>query len=102
MRGIFLHFFALSRFLLLQFYPFCTLCTLCTFAFPAICDSASLRARREERARGFDGLTSLYYQPEGANHSDTQLIGIDCAVKLVLTGTAPVSGTDDGGQSVSS
>lgn len=65
-------------------------------------DAEQRETASELAARGFDGLTSLYYQPEGANHSDTQLIGIDCAVKLVLTGTAPVSGTDDGGQSVSS
>lgn len=38
---------------------------------------------------GYDGVTSIYYQPEGANHSDTQLIGINCAINLVLGQTVP-------------
>lgn len=35
-------------------------------------------------AYGYEGLTSLYYQPEGKNHSDTQTIGTACAVAIAL------------------
>ena len=33
---------------------------------------------------GIEGLNSVFDIPEGANHSDTQLIGIDAAVKVTL------------------
>lgn len=35
-------------------------------------------------AYGYEGLMSLYYQPEGADHSDTQTIGTACAVAVAL------------------
>lgn len=40
---------------------------------------------------GYDKVTSVYYQPENANHSDTQLIGINCTIKVAL-GQNPTSG----------
>lgn len=40
---------------------------------------------------GYDKVTSVYYQPENANYSDTQLIGINCTIKVVL-GQNPTSG----------
>lgn len=40
---------------------------------------------------GYDKVTSVYYQPENANHSDTQLIGINCTIKVAL-GQYPTSG----------
>ena len=47
----------------------------------------------ELAAYGYEGLTSLYYCPEGANHSDTRTIGTACAVALALGlafGTTPL------------
>lgn len=47
-------------------------------------DAEQADVARKLSEYGYDGLTSIYWQPDGANHGDTQTIGIDCAVKVTL------------------
>lgn len=57
-------------------------------------DDEQVRTARRIADYGFSGVSSLYYQPEGANHSDTQLIGINCAIKLALGQDVPTTPLD--------
>ena len=54
-------------------------------------DDEQVRTARRIADCGYSGVSSLCYQLEGVNHSNTQLIGINCAIKLALGQDVPTT-----------
>lgn len=61
-----------------------TVCRIWGGAVNPECDLQQVAAAKRLKDLGYEGLTSIYWQPEGANHADTQLLGIEAAIDLAL------------------